>query len=394
MVWSEIAKIAASYGLNLENAFVDGWFLAGMQIATFGGEFVKSFGEGARGILLRGAVATGKYVGNKITNDFGLGKELIDVGRIQNLVMYSVLMPHTMEQLENGDVKLSVFDCPFAPFAVLLSDPMACEMCVGYVRGAAKYVTEGRAGVFRVTHIPAGDERCDFFVRDGVPHGLTRYQIKANIPPQEYLSTLIQKDLKFVKENYFPKAFSNPKIVDQNVSEEEKRDQALAYLIEIMSLVLRGLVVTESYSAYSILGKGISYGAAERAGKAAADLMLAGFPPVVSGWNERFGLSNSEKRAEKAAVLYSTVMKLDGKVGDGWFEVGNCLWKNMVEEMLKDPAGYDMARLSGSDRAEAMKCGCVSCDSCLKGLVGSNGVHVEQDRCQADGEDRCRWVFK
>ncbi|MEX2706811.1 MAG: hypothetical protein Q6352_016380 [Candidatus Freyrarchaeum guaymaensis] len=83
MVWLEIAKKARSYGLGLEDALVDGMFLAGMQITTFGGEFVKNFGEGARGILLRGAVATGKYVGDKLSRDFGFGKELMDVGRIR-----------------------------------------------------------------------------------------------------------------------------------------------------------------------------------------------------------------------------------------------------------------------------------------------------------------------
>nr|MDO8078536.1 hypothetical protein [Candidatus Freyarchaeota archaeon] len=394
MVWLEIAKKARSYGLGLEDALVDGMFLAGMQITTFGGEFVKNFGEGARGILLRGAVATGKYVGDKLARDFGFGKELMDVGRIQDLVMDAVLMPHTVEQTEDGDVKLTVFDCPFAPMASLLVDPMACEICVGYVRGAAEYVTEGRAGVSRVTHIPAGDEKCDFYVKDGVPHGLTRYEIKAQLPPEEYLSTLLSKDLNFVKENYLPKALSNPKIVDQTASEDEKKEQALAYLLEITSLVLRGLVMTESYSAYSVLGKGISYKAAEAAGKGAADMMVAGFPPIISGWNERFGLSDEQGRAEKAAVLYSTVMKLDGEVGDGWFEVGNCLWRNMVEEMLKDSAGYDMATLSESERVEAIKCGCVSCDRCLKGLVGSNGIRVEQTSCLVDGADKCRWVFE
>ena len=144
--------------------------------------------------------------------------------------MDAVLMPHTVEQTVDGDVKLTVFDCPFAPMAGLLADPMACEICVGYVRGAAKYVTGGRAGVSRVTHIPAGDEKCDFYVKEGVPHGLTRYEIKAQLPPEEYISTLLSKDLNFVKENYLPKALSNPRIVDQTASEDVKKEQALAYL--------------------------------------------------------------------------------------------------------------------------------------------------------------------
>ncbi|MEM3562478.1 MAG: hypothetical protein QXR19_04575 [Candidatus Jordarchaeaceae archaeon] len=283
MVWKDIAKKAASFGLGLECAFLDGWFLSGMQLATFGGEFIKSFGEGARGILLRGAVATGKYVGNKLTNDFGFGKELIDVGKIQSLVMHSVLMPHTVEQLVNGDIVLSVFDCSFAPMVVLLADPMACEICVGYVRGATNYVTGNNAGVSRISHLPAGDERCNFPIRYGVPHGLTHYEIKVQPPSQEYLSTLLQKNLEFVKKNYLPKAFTNPKIVDQNAGEEEKKNQALAYLIEIMSLVLRGLMMTEAYAAYSILGKGISYRASEKVGKESAGLMLSGFPPAISG---------------------------------------------------------------------------------------------------------------
>nr|MDO8082885.1 hypothetical protein [Candidatus Freyarchaeota archaeon] len=394
MVWSEMFRRARSYGLSLETAFVDGMFLAGMQITTFGGEFVKNFGEGARGILLRGAVATGKYVGNKLTNDFGFGKKLIDIGRIQDLVMDSVLMPHTIEQTEDGDVKLSVYDCPFAPMASLLVDPMTCEICVGYVRGAAKYVTQGRAGVSRVTHIPAGDEKCDFYIKDGVPHGLAHYEIKAQLPLEEYLSTLLSKDLNFVKKNYLPKAISNPKIVDQRASEEEKKEQALAYLLEITSLVLRGLVMTTCYSAYSILGKGISYKASETAGKAAADLIIGGFPPMISGWRQRFGLNGEAGRAEKVAVLYSTVMKLDGAVRDGWFEVSNCLWRNMVEEMLKDPLSYEMASLGITEEAEAIKCGCVSCDSCLRGLVGSSDIHVEQTSCLVDGEKRCQWLFE
>ena len=181
---------------------------------------------------------------------------------------------------------------------------------------------------------------------------------------------------------------------DQGADEEIKKGQALAYLIEIMSLVLRGLVMTEAYTAYTILGKGLSYKILEKTGKEAARYMLSGFPPLISGWNERFNLSNTEGRAEKAAVLYSTVMKLDGEVGDGWFEVANCPWKNMIDETLKDPLNYGVTRLSKPEEAEAIKCGCVSCDSCLKELIGSNGVHAEQVSCKADGEAKCRWVFK
>ncbi|MEM3526430.1 MAG: hypothetical protein QXV37_03360 [Candidatus Jordarchaeaceae archaeon] len=394
MVWRETAKKAASFGLNLENAFLDGWFLSGMQISTFGAEFIKTFGEGARGILILGAIATGKYIADKLTNDFGFGKELIDIGRIDGLVSDAVLMPHTLEQRENGDLNLSFFDCPFAPIVVLQADPMSCEICVGYFRGVTNYVTGKSAGVSRITYPPAGDKTCNFLIKYGVPHGLTRYEIKAPSPTPEYLSTLLQKNLEFVKKSYFPKALSNPRIVDQNASEEEKKEQALAYLIEIMSLVLRGLMMTEAYSIYTILGKGIAYRVSEKVGKESAELMLSGFPPVISGWNERFNLSNSEKKAEKAAVFYSTVMKLDGEVGDGWFEVSNCLWKNMIERMLKDPTRYEMSRLSKSEEIEAIKCGCVSCDSCLKGLVGSNGIHVEQVSCQADGADKCHWIFE
>lgn len=333
-------------------------------------------------------------MGNKLTNDFGFGKKLIDVGRIQELVMYAVMMPHTVEQTKDGDVKLSAYDCPFAPSAIMFSDPMACDICDGYVRGAANYVTEGRAGVSRVTHICSGDEKCDYYIRYNEPHGLSRYSIKAQLPLADYLSTLFSKNTKFVKERYLPKAISNPKIVNQTASEEKKKEQALAYLLEIQSLILCGLVMTESYGAYSILGKKLSYKAAETVGKSAADVMLNGFPPLVSGWNERFCLNGEAGRAEKAAALYSTVMKLDGEVGDGWFEVSNCIWRNMVEEMLKDPKDYDIANLSILETVEAIKCGCASCDSCLKGLVGSNGIHVEQTNCLADEEDRCQWLFE
>lgn len=395
MVWSEMFGKARSYGQSLENAFADGLFLSGMQLLNFGGEFIKNFGEGARGILLRGAVATGKYVDSKLAKDFKLEKTMTGLAKVQDLVMDSVLMPHTIEQMEDGNLKICVYDCPFVPIVTMSADPMACETCVGYVRGASRYATEERAGVSRVTHIPGGDTRCEFYVKDDTPHGLTRYNIKPAIPSPEYLSTLLSKNMDFVRRNYLPKAFANPNIVDPKASEEEKKYQAFAYIIEIMSLILRGLVMTESYSAYSILGKGLSYKAAETVGKGSAEVMLSGFPPLIYGWKQRFGFNGEEGRAEKAAVLYATVMKLDGAVGDGWFEVSNCLWRNMIEEMLKDPKGYDMASLGSIEEIEAIKCGCVSCDSCIKGLVGSsNDIHVEQTSCLVDGDRKCQWIFE
>jgi predicted hydrocarbon binding protein len=394
MVWSEMFGKATSYGLSLDNAIADGMFLAGMQLSFLASEFVKKFGEGARAILLRGATATGKYVGKKLTHDFGIGKKLIDCGSLQDLVMDSTLMPHTIEQKDDGAVKISVYDCPFAPATIMFNDPMGCEVCVGYTRGAVDYVTEGKAGLSRPTHICSGDEKCDFYIKEDVPHGFQHYNLKAQLPPGEYLSTLLSKDVNFVKESYLPKAITNPKIVDKKASEEEKKEQALSYLMEIQSLVLRGLVMSESYNAYSLLGKGITYNASATLGKTAADLMIAGFPPLMTGWKQRFGLNGGVERAEKVAVLYSTVMKLDGKIGDGWFEVNNCLWRNMVEEMLKTPTAYDMAKLNKSETAEAIKCGCISCDNCLRGLVGSDGIQVKQTSCLVDGAKKCQWIFE
>ncbi|MEM2276895.1 MAG: hypothetical protein QXU43_07450, partial [Thermoproteota archaeon] len=122
MGWKELFEKANEYGLSFGNAHASNIIINGWRLASLGSELVRNFGDGARSIFLRGAVSIGKYVDKMLMSDFGFQKELQTIGKLQDLVMWSVFMIHRVEY--NSVVKLIVTDCPFAPMTVLLNEPL------------------------------------------------------------------------------------------------------------------------------------------------------------------------------------------------------------------------------------------------------------------------------
>ncbi|MEM2047835.1 MAG: hypothetical protein QXZ06_08135 [Candidatus Jordarchaeales archaeon] len=388
MGWKELFEKANEYGLSFGNAHASNIIINGWRLASLGSELVRNFGDGARSIFLRGAVSIGKYVDKMLMSDFGFQKELQTIGKLQDLVMWSVFMIHRVEY--NSVVKLIVTDCPFAPMTVLLNEPLGCEICVGYVRGAAELVMEGEAGVSRQTHIPAGDPYCLFFIELDKPHGLSSYNISSSLPSEEYLSSLIGKCIEKVEHEAIPFIAVNCRKL-KDLTGDEGRREAYNYLLRLSSMVLGGLAMSQGYTAYTLLGEGLASRMSSEAGRSAADMVLSGVPPLFEGWRRSYNVGRGLESAQKALTLYAVSTSLEGEVSQDAFKVTRCLWHDMLKEMLKDPKYYAITALPDEEARTAIKCGCASCSSCVTRLVENTGLNARQTKCIADGEPECVW---
>lgn len=388
MGWKELFEKANGYGLSFGGAHVSNIVINGWRLASIGSELVKNFGEGARSILLRGATSVGKYVDKMIMEDFGFEKIFQNIGNLQNLVTWSVLMLHNVEC--NSAIKITVTDCPFVPMVVLTNDPMSCEICIGYLRGAVDLITDGDAGASRITHMPAGDANCTFLVEPGKPHGLTSYKFSASLPRADYLSGLIDRCIEKVEREAVPFVAAGCKKL-KGSTDGERRYEAYAYLLKLSSMVLGGLAMSQGYTAYTLLGGGLASRISSEAGKGAADVVLNGVPPLFEGWRRAYNVGSGLENAQKVLTLYAASTSLEGEVSQESFKVTSCPWYDVLNGMLREPKYYAVTSLSGEELRAAMKCGCASCSSCVTRLVENTGLNASQTKCMADGEAECVW---
>ncbi|MEM1658300.1 MAG: hypothetical protein QXX87_04945 [Candidatus Jordarchaeales archaeon] len=388
MDWKELLEKANNYGLSFGDAHVSNVVINGWRLAGISSELVRNFGEGARSILLRGAVSVGKYVDRMIMEDFGFEKKFQNIGRLQDLVTWSVLMLHNVEY--NSAIKLTVTDCPFVPMVVLTNDPISCEICIGYLRGAVDLITEGEAGASRITHIPAGDANCTFLVEIGKPHGFTSYKFSTSLPSADYLSGLIDRCVEKVEREAVPFVAANCKRL-KGSTDSERHYEAYTYILKLSSMVLGGLAMNQGYTAYTLLGGGLASRITSEAGKGAADVVLNGVPPLFEGWKRAYNIGSGPESVQKALTLYAASTSLEGEVSQESFRVTRCPWYDMLNGMLREPKYYAITSLSGEELRAAIKCGCASCSSCVMRLVENTGLNARQTKCMADGEAECVW---
>jgi hypothetical protein len=395
MSWNNLTSYVVSKGMSLEDAWVDGALLSGYVTNAFGSEIARLAGKGSQAIFIRGAVAVGLHVAKKLETDFGLGKQISDITRCQDMVMSSVLMPHKFEQSDDGNAVTKVFDCPYATLVSIQGDPMVCEFCVGYTRGACDRV--GSIGFTRVAHIPSGDKECVFEFKKNGEHGLSQYRLVKSIPSPDYVSHVIPNAVKTIKDNFVSYISSNakPLLSPPASSEEERKMRALAYIIDLSSRVIGGLVMNEALNATSILGDAMINRISDSSGRMAAGLAMNGFPPFAIGWKKKYGISNGKPEARRVASFYLVSTKHDGKVNDQEVEIKRCVWFDMIKDMIQAPDMYHLSRFSDPDAEKrAIKAGCRSCDSCLRTLIKSTGTDMEQVTCKADGTPTCTWRVK
>ena len=381
--------------MSLEDAWVDGALLSGYVTNVFGSEIARLAGKGSQAIFIRGAIAVGLHVAKKLEVDLGLGKQISDITRCQDMVMNSVLMPHRFEKADDGNANTIVSDCPYAALVTIQGDPMACEFCVGYTRGACERV--GSVGFTRVAHIPSGDKECVFQFRKNEEHGLSQYKLVKSIPSPNYISSLIPKAVEKIKDKFVSDVSSNAKPLHLPTpsSEEERITRAFTYIVDLRSRIVGGLVMSEAFNASSILGDAMINRISDSSGKMAAGLAMNGFPPFAAGWKKKYGISNGKPEAQKIATFYLVSTGHDGNVDDQTVEIEKCIWYDMIKDMAKTPSEYHLSKLSDQDADKrAIKAGCKSCDSCLRTLVKSTSTEMEQVTCIADGASTCLWKFK
>ena len=395
MSWNSLVSYAASQGMSLEDAWVEGALLSGYVANAFGSEIARLAGKGAQAIFIRGAVAVGLNVAKKLESDLGLGKQVSDITKCQDMVMSSVLMPHRFENVDGGNANTVVFDCPYAALVSIQGDPMACEFCVGYTRGACERV--GSVGFTRVSHIPSGDKECVFEFRKNGEHGLSKYNLVKTIPSTGYISTVIPKAVENIKEKFANYVASNakPLLSPPPSSDEERKTRTFTYIVDLRSRILGGLLMNEAFNASSIIGDAMVHRISESAGKMAAGLAMNGFPPFAGGWKKKYAISTGKTQAQRVASFYLVSTKHDGKVDDQKVEVEKCIGHEMIKDMMKTPEIYQLSKFTDPAAANrAIKAGCKSCDSCLRSLVKTTGTEMEQTSCIADGASTCTWKFK
>ena len=382
-------------GISLEDAWVDGVLLSGYLDVAFATEVARVAGQGSRPIFIRGAVAAGLYVAKKLENDFNLGRRVSDVARCEEIVMGSVLMPYNTEKSGDEYAIIKVYDCPYAAMVAIQGDPLVCEFCVGYTRGACERV--GSVGVSRLTHIPSGDKECTFELKRDSEHGLSKYNL-AKVPPSpQYLSTLLQKVQDILRDKYMKTVATEAKPVSALPvsSEEERKTRTLTYIIELRTRVLGGLAFNQAYSACSILGDAMTYRLGDSAAKMSASLAMNGFPPLAIGWKKKYSITTGITEAQKVASHYMASMRIQGEVAGNKIEATKCTLYDMNRDMAETPEVYHLSTFSDpSAERRAIKAGCKCCDTCLRDLVKTTGVGLEQISCLADGARSCTWNFK
>lgn len=391
---NSVSKLGSD-GISLEDAWVDGVLLSGYLDVAFATEVARIAGQGSRPIFIRGAVAAGLHVAKKLEIDFGLGNKVSDIGRCEEIVMGSVLMPHTTEKSENDYALIRIFDCPYAAMVAIQGDPLVCEFCVGYTRGACERV--GSVGVSRLTHIPSGDKECIFEVKRNSEHGLSRYNLVKTLPSVEYLSSLLQRVQEILRDKFMRTVSleARPVVSPPSTSDEERRKRTLSYIIDLRTRVLGGLAFNQAYNACSIIGDEMTYRICDSGAKMAASLAMNGFPPLAVGWKKKYGISTGMSEAERIASHYLVSMKIEGEVVGNRVEATNCVWYDVNRDMAKTPEVYHMSTFKNSAaERRAIKAGCKSCDACLRTLVKPTGVGLEQTSCLADGASSCIWNFK